>query len=66
MQSLIGFDPTSPIVVYAYLVFTLTVALESIEVALPGETVLLTTAINVGATHQRGSARAPLLRHEAR
>ncbi len=29
MQSLIGFDPTSPIVVYGYLVITLIVALES-------------------------------------
>ena len=52
MQSLIGFDPTHLIAAYGYPAIALVVALESMGVPLPGETVLITAAIYAGATHR--------------
>ena len=52
MQSLIGFDPTHLIVAYSYPAITLLIAMESMGVPLPGETLLITAAIYAGATHQ--------------
>lgn len=52
MQSLIGFDPTHLVATYGYPAVTLVIALESMGVPLPGETVLITGAIYAGATHQ--------------
>lgn len=52
MQSLIGFDPTHLVAAYGYPAIALVVALESMGVPLPGETVLITAAIYAGATHR--------------
>ena len=52
MQSFIGLDSSNLIVIYSYPAIILVIALESIGMPLPGETVLITAAIYAGATHQ--------------
>jgi len=52
VQSLIGFDPTSLVATYGYAAVALVVALESMGMPLPGETVLIAAALYAGATHQ--------------
>ena len=52
MQSLIGFDPSHLVAAYGYPAIVLAIALESMGVPLPGETVLIAAALYAGATHQ--------------
>ena len=52
MQSLLGFDPNGLIVAYGYPAIVLVIALESMGLPLPGETVLLSAAVYAGLTHQ--------------
>lgn len=52
MQSLIGFDPSHLVAAYGYPAIALAIALESMGVPLPGETVLIAAALYAGATHQ--------------
>lgn len=52
MQSLIGLDPSHLVATYGYPAIALSIALESMGIPLPGETVLISAAIYAGATHQ--------------
>lgn len=52
MQSVIGFDPTSLIVMYGYPAIILVIFLESMGLPLPGEGVLIAASVFAGATHR--------------
>lgn len=52
MQLLAGFDFIHLVVTYGYVVVALIVALESMGLPLPGETVLIAAAVYAGVTHR--------------
>ena len=51
LQSLLGFDPAHMVAAYGYPAIALVIALESMGVPLPGETVLIAAAVYAGSTH---------------
>ncbi len=54
MQSLNGFDPTNLIGAYGYPTIARVIALKSMGLPLPGETMLLTAAVYTGVSDQLG------------
>lgn len=54
MQSLIDYHPTNLIVAYGYPAIARVIALKSMGLPLPGETMLLTAAVYTGVAHQLG------------